>query len=158
MASTLAHTASASLVALTFAHAEPSETSYVLAALISASILDLDHLFFVIRDREMYRQVGFQGQLHHARSPFHELFGLLIVGVLSVGLFWADPKLARVVFMAFTIHLAQDWVLGKSSPLAPIDTTVTQFFALTFKQKVLVDMVIMITFGGLWILYLNGVV
>jgi hypothetical protein len=158
MASTLAHTASASLVALTFAHARPDETSYVVAALISAAILDLDHLYYVIRDREMYRQIGFQGQLHHARSAFHELFGLLLVGVLSGGLFWVEPKLARIVFVAFTIHLAQDWVLGKAAPLTPIDPTVTQFFALTFKQKALMDVVLVITFGGLWILYLIGAV
>jgi hypothetical protein len=158
MASTLAHTTSASLVALTFAHVKPNETSYIFAALISASVLDLDHLFFVIRDREMYRRVGLQGQLHHARSPFHELFGLLLVGVLSGMLFCVNPKLARVVFIAFAVHLVQDWVMGKSSPLAPIDTTVTQFFALTFKQKVLADIVIMTTFGGLWILYLVGAV
>ena len=79
-----------------------------------------------------------------------------MVGVLSGGLFWVDPKLARVVFVAFAVHLAQDWVLGKSSPLAPVDTTVTQFFALTFKQKVLADIAIVTTFGGLWILYLVG--
>lgn len=158
MASTLAHTASASLVALTCAHVEPDETSYVLAALISAAVLDLDHLYYVIRDREMYRQTGFQGQLHHARSAFHELFGLFIVGILSAGLFWVDPTLARIVFVAITIHLAQDWVMGKSTPLTPVDATVTQFFALTFRQKLLADVVILITFGGLWLQYLIGVV
>ena len=156
MASILAHTTSASLIALTCAHVKPNETSYILAALISASIPDLDHLYFVIRDRKMYRQMGFRGQLHNARSPFHELFGLLVVGVLSGLLFWVDPKLARVVFVAFAVHLVQDWLMGKSSPLTPIDTTVTQFFALTFKQKVLADIVIVTTFGGLWILYLVG--
>jgi hypothetical protein len=158
MSSTLAHAVSASLVALTFAHAKPNETSYILAALVSASILDLDHLVYVIKDRAMYRQLGYTGHLHHARSVFHELFGLLMVGVLSGWLFWVDPKLARIVFIAFAVHLVEDWVIGKSSPLAPVDTTVTQFFALTQKQKVLVDVVIVTTFGGLWILYLGGVV
>jgi hypothetical protein len=114
MSSTLAHAASASLVALTFAHAKPNETSYILAALVSASILDLDHLAYVIKDRAMYRRLGYQDHPHNARSAFHELCGLLMVGVLS-GLFWADPKLARVVFIAFAIHEERIWSAQKSS-------------------------------------------
>jgi hypothetical protein len=158
MSSTLAHAASASLIALTFAHAKPNETSYILAALVSASILDLDHLVYVIKDRAMYRRLGYQDHLHNARSAFHELCGLLMVGVLSGLLFWADPKLAHIVFIAFAIHVVQDWVMGKSYPLAPVDTTETQFFALASKQKMLVDMAIVTTFGILWILYLVGAV
>ena len=71
VSSTLAHAASASWIAVTAAHVRPDETSYIVAALISASILDVDHLFFMIRDRVMYRQVGYRGNLHHARSVFH---------------------------------------------------------------------------------------
>ena len=115
MSSTLVHAASASLVALTFAHAKPNETSYILAALVSASILDLDHLVYVIKDRAMYRRLGYQGHLRNARSAFHELCGLLMAGVLSGLLFWADPKLARVVFIAFAIHEERIWSAQKSS-------------------------------------------
>jgi hypothetical protein len=158
MPSILAHTASASFVALTFAQIQPDETSYVVAALISASILDLDHLVYVIKDRAMYQRLGYQGNLHQARSVFHELLGLLIAGVVSVFLFWADRRLAGVVFVAFATHVAQDWVIGKAHPLAPTDNTETQFFVLTFKQKVWVDIVIVTTFGVLWVLYLTGVV
>jgi hypothetical protein len=158
MASTLAHTASASLIALTFARVTPDETGYVAAALVSASVLDLDHLFYVIRDRELYRRVGFRGRLHQARSPFHELLGLVIVGVLAAGLFWVNATLARLVLVAFTVHLVQDWAMGKASPLAPVDPTITQFFALSFRQKVLADLAILVVFGGLWVLYLSGAV
>ena len=104
MSSTLAYAASASLVALMFAHAKPNETSYILAALVSASILDLDHLVYVIKDRAMYRRLSYQGHLHNARSAFHEPCGLLVVGVLSGLLFRRDPGLARVVLIAFAIH------------------------------------------------------
>jgi len=156
MSSTLAHAVSASLVALTFAHVRPAETPYVVAALVSASVLDLDHIVFVVKDRAMYRQLGYQGQLHRARSAFHELFGLLLVGVLSGLVFWVDPKLARVVFIAFAIHLVHDWVMGRSFPLAPVDGTATQFFAPVFKHKVMIDVVIVSSFGVLWTLYLAG--
>jgi len=156
MSSTVAHAMSASWIAVTFAQVKPDEPLYILAALISASMLDLDHLLYAIKDRGLYQQLGYKGNLHHARSVFHELFGLLAVGVLSGLLFFADPKLAQVIFIAFAIHVTQDWVMGKSCPLSPIDNTEVQLFSLTFKQKVLIDIVIVILFGGLWNLYLVG--
>ena len=156
MASTLAHATSASLIALTAAQVQPHETGYILAAVVAASILDLDHVVLVVRDRALYQQLGYRGQLHRARSAFHELFGLLLAGILSALLFLVDPRLGQVVFIAFAVHVVQDWVLGKAHPLAPADNTEMQLFSLTFGQKVLVDAVLLIVFGGLWTLYLFG--
>src|SRR5712692_7486608 len=156
MPSTLAHAASASLVAITFAHIRPNESSYILVAVISASILDLDHLVYALRDREMYRRLGYRGNLHKARSIFHELFGLLTAGVLAGLLFLIDQRLARVVFIATTVHLAQDWLLGQSSPFAPVDVTPIQFFSLTFRQKVVVDLTLLAVSGVLWTMFLAG--
>ena len=156
MSSTLAHAASASWIAVTSAHVRPDETSYIVAALISASILDVDHLFFMIRDRVMYRQVGYRGNLHHARSVFHEMAGLLLAGGVAGVLFLFDRKLAYVIFVAFAVHVIQDWVLGKSHPLNPVDLTAVQFFAPTFRQKVGIDLLMLLVFGALWTLYLIG--
>lgn len=156
MSSTLAHAASASWIAVTAAHVRPDETSYIMAALISASVLDVDHLVFMIRDRAMYRQLGYQGQLHHARSVFHEMVGLLLAGVISGGVFLFDRKLAQVIFVAFAVHVIQDWVLGKSHPLNPVDLTAVQFFTPTFRQKVGIDLLMLLVFGVLWTLYLVG--
>ena len=157
MSSTLTHAASASLVAIMFAHIRPNESSYILVALISASILDLDHLVYTIRDREMYRRLGFRGNLHNARSIFHELLGLLTIGVVAGLLFLVDKRLARVVFIAFTLHLVQDWLLGQSSPFAPVDKTLIRFFSLTFWQKVIIDLIILAVSGALWVLFLAGI-
>jgi len=156
MSSVLAHALSASWVAVTFAQVAPSETPYLLVAAASATALDLDHTIFVIRDRAIYRRTGYQGHLHRARSAFHELLGLMLAGIISGLVFFADPKLARVIFIAFAIHVVQDWMLGKAYPLAPTDSTETQFFALTFRQKVFVDLVGVTVFGILWIIYLAG--
>lgn len=158
MPSTIAHAISASWIAVTVARVEPHETLYTLAALISASILDLDHLIFVIRDRKMYQRLGYRGNLHHARSVFHELLGLFIVGILSGLLLFVDQKLACIVFIAYAIHVVQDWLIGKSNPLFPVDNTEVQLFSPSFKQKVVIDVVIVISFGALWILYLAGLV
>ncbi len=156
MSSTLTHAASASWIAVTSAHIHPAQTPYIVAALISASILDTDHLVFMIRDRAMYRQLGYQGQLHHARSVFHEMIGLLLVGGVSAMLFLFDRRLAHVVFVAFAVHVIQDWVLGKSHPLNPVDLTAVQFFALTFRQKAVIDLLMLLMFGALWMSYLVG--
>lgn len=152
--SPIAHALSASLIAVTVAHVSPRETPYIAAALISATAVDLDHLVSLLRDREMYRTHGFAGRLHHARSPLHELSGLLLAGALCAFVFLADPKLAQVVFIAFAVHLTQDWVVGKSHPLTPFDNTRVQFFALTAGQKVLIDVVVILLSGVLWTIYL----
>ena len=65
--SPIAHMLSASLVAVTYAQVSPDETPYITVALISATVIDLDHVGYVIRDRAMYRRVGYAGQLHHSR-------------------------------------------------------------------------------------------
>jgi hypothetical protein len=156
MASTAAHAASASILALTAAGVSPGETGYVVAALVSAAILDIDHVIYVIRDWRMYRREGFAGNLHHARSPFHELFGLLLVGIGTAGLYFFDPTLALIVLLAFTIHLLEDWFLGKTLPFTPLDDTVVRYFSLNQRQKVLIDILILAASGGAWLLYLNG--
>lgn len=156
VASTAAHAASASIVALTAAQINPDETGYVVAALIAASILDIDHLAYVIRDWQMYRREGFAGNLHNARSSFHELLGLLAAGIVAGGLWFIDTRLASVVLIAFTVHLLEDWFLGRTIPFAPMDQTLVQYFSLRQKQKVLIDILILTISGGAWILYLSA--
>jgi len=152
--SPIAHGLSASLIAVTFARVRSNETPYITTALIAATAVDLDHLFYIIRDRAMYRRGGYLGQLHLARSPLHELVGFLIVGLLCTLIFFVDPKLAYVIFIAFSAHLIQDWIVGKSFPLTPFNNTCIQFFALTLKQKALIDIIIILLSGVLWIIYL----
>jgi hypothetical protein len=156
MPSTVAHGTSASWLAVTLAHVQPDDTSHLLAAIISATIVDLDHLIYIVRDRESYKQRGFAGYLHNARSPFHEMFGLLVVGILAAVMFTADQKLALVVFLGYSIHLVQDWLIGKSHPLAPVDRTEVVFYVPSLKQKIILDIVLVVVFGALWILYLRG--
>lgn len=156
MASTPAHAASASIIALSAAQVPPGETGYIAAALVAATILDLDHILYVLRDWRMYRREGFAGNLHQARSPFHEMPGLLAAGILSAVLYFFDPILAFIVLVAFTIHLLEDWFLGKSLPFTPLDNTIVRYFTLSQRQKVLIDILILALSGGAWVLYLSG--
>jgi hypothetical protein len=149
---TVAHILSASLIALTFANIAPDETPYLVAALLAASILDLDLVFDAIRARTAFRAPDRRGL-----APLHGLLGLLGAGVLAGLLFLADQTLARVVFVAFAAHLALDWVMEVSTPLTPVDATEIRYFVWTTRQRVLVNAAIGALFGALWILYLAAV-
>jgi len=61
---TPAHVLSAAYLALVATGVEPSQTATVLSVVAGTAILDLDHLYFVVRDRSVARP----GQLHRARS------------------------------------------------------------------------------------------
>ncbi len=157
MPSTIAHTTSASWIAITAVQVEPHETSYILAALVCASILDGDQLVHLIGDK-MLRRLGHQHKLPGGRSALHGLLGLLVVGVLSTLLFFVDQRLACVAFIAYAIHVAQDWMMGKSNPLSPVDKAQVQLLWLLPKQKMIMDRLIVISFGALWILFLTGLI
>ena len=81
-----------------------------------------------------------------------------MVGALSGLLFPVDQKLACIIFAAYAIHVVQDWLMGKSCPLSPVDKTEVQFFSLSLKQKMVIDAAMVMVFGVLWILYLVGLV
>lgn len=154
--STVAHALSASLIAVTAAGIAPGETRYLWIAIVAAAIADADHIWPVLRDWKFYRENGFRGNLHGARSPLHELFGLATAGAAGTMLWFADPRLAFIVFAAYAIHLAQDFVLGRSVPFAPFERTPVQMFAASFRVKAAADVLTILISGGLWLAYLNG--
>ena len=156
MSSAIAHAMSASLIALTAMNIDSGETGYLVAAFAAGGMVDLDHMFYTIKDREMYRRLGFRGNLHNARSIFHELPGLVLIGLIAAALFGVDRTLAQVIFIAFAVHLVEDWIMGKSSPFVPIDNTIMQLFPFSFRQKVVVDIFIITVSGVLWLIYLSG--
>jgi hypothetical protein len=153
---TVAHALSAALIAVTAMKVPPSESRYLVAALVAGAIADADHVYPVLRDWRFYRQNGFRGNLHGARTPVHELAGLAGAAVITCLLWWIDPLMAGVVFAAFAVHLAQDFVTGHSLPMNPADMTVVRMFDLSFKQKVAIDAAVIATSIALWIPYLRG--
>ena len=153
---TIAHALSASLIAVTAMDVTPGRTGILAAALAAGALADLDHVYPVLRDWRFYRENGFRGNLHGARTPVHELPGLLGAAVVATLLAVASLELAAVVFTAFAVHLAQDFVTGHSLPLNPVDRTVVRMFDLSFAHKVVVDVGVIAASVILWILYLRG--
>ncbi len=153
---TLAHALSGGIVAVTAAGIAPEETGYLVVAVLAGAAVDADHFYPVLRDWKYYREHGFRGNLHAARTPLHELAGLNAAGVVA-GLLWTfDARLAVVVFAAFSVHLAQDFVMGRSLPFSPLDRTEVQMFEFGFRTKMMVDVFTLALSGLLWYLFLNG--
>lgn len=154
---TVAHIISGSYIGVVVAGVLPTEQSYILMALISGGILDLDHIYSLVKDRKFYKKNGLSGNLHRARSSFHELFGFFIVGLLTYIISFFNLKLALVLGLPFMIHSIEDVLMGRSVPFNPIDKTQIHLLPQKKLIKAFMDMLVIFIFGFLWIRYLNGV-
>lgn len=153
--STLAHILSGSYIALASGNIDPSQTHYVVAAVVSAGILDLDHLFSVIKDRKMYKEKGYFGNLHNARTMMHELIGFACIGAVALIVSLFDPKMGYVIGVAAMVHSAEDMLMGAFVPFNPIDRTKISLISQRKSIKVIVDVCMLLLFGFLWIKYLS---
>lgn len=154
---TAAHILSASYITLKVANVTPAETDYIVMALISAGILDLDHLFYVIRYRKYFKANGYIGHLHIARSPIHELFGFFIIGLGMYVVSFFNSNLALILGLPAMIHLIEDMLVGVSIPFNPFDKTEIHLLPQKRSLKTFLDIVTILIFGVLWIKYLNGI-
>ncbi len=150
------HMVSASVLSLIYAKVVPTETGYIFASLVFAGLLDLDHVYYLIRDHKMYKQKGLAGQLHHARSPLHELFGVMLFGVISLLIRAHDQTLASIFFLSLLIHICEDYVAGIGFPFNPFNKTQLALFKHTKTDKIIINLLVTVVSGVLWVLYLQG--
>jgi LexA-binding, inner membrane-associated putative hydrolase len=150
------HMISASLIALKAANVAPHQLDYIWMAILFSGIVDLDHLYFIVRDFKHYQKHGFSGQLHHARSIYHELLGVMIWSVVTLFIYFFDKTLASLFFISIMVHLSQDFLTGTSMPFSPFDNKEMKLFKFTFKNKVIINIIIVVLSIILWLLYLNG--
>ena len=153
---TIAHVLSATYIAAKVANVVPTETDYLVIMVLSSSLIDLDHVYFLIKDHHHYRIEGYAGHLHKARSPLHELIGFWSIGVVMLGVALFDSKLALVVGLPAMIHLIEDMIMGVSVPFTPIDKTEVQMLPQKKSLKIALDLIVIVVFGLLWIQYLNA--
>ncbi len=153
---TPAHMISASVLSLIAAHVAPTETQYIIWALIFSGMLDLDHLYYLIRDRKKFAKTGYVGHLHHARSPLHELPGIILWGIIALILRFFDQTLATIFFLSILIHLCEDFFAGIAFPFNPFDKTEMALFKHSKIDKIIINSVVIIISGVIWVLYLQG--
>jgi hypothetical protein len=154
---TISHVLSASFIAYTLTtNTPPPEMNGTLlfVTLITPAILDLDHSYFIAKDPKFFREN--RTSFHKARSFFHELAGIGLVGLIALYISFINVMYAKAFFISFIIHSAEDMIIGKSIPLSPVDKTIISPLILSFKQKTVIDIIV----GGAsiiaWVLYLNG--
>jgi hypothetical protein len=159
--STPAHILSGAYIATVAAGVTPNESNHLLMAAVSGGILDLDHIYYFLRDWKYYRKNGFIGTMHKARSPLHELVGFTLAGTVMLILSFIDLKLAFVVGLPAMIHIVEDLLMGKSTPFAPVDMTEMHFLPEKKSTKMFiktaVDITVVVAFSILWLMYLNVV-
>lgn len=154
--STLAHILSGSYIAIASGNIDPSQTHYIIAAVVSAGILDADHLFSIVKDRKMYKEKGYSGNLHNARTLLHELMGYAFISALALAVSFFDAKMGYVIGVAAMVHLAEDMLMGYSVPFNPMDRTKIKLVTQRKSIKILVDVCVIVLFGLLWIKFLNA--
>lgn len=153
---TLAHALSGSVIALLYLKVPSTDIQSIALTLGAGAILDLDHPLMMWVNRDHFKKHGVKGQLHHARSFWHELLGLMVGGIIALLVSLFDPRLAVLLFLPFAIHLLEDMLIGKFFPFTPFDKTEIQLFAVPFRWKPAIDVFVLLLSGGLWLIYLSG--
>jgi len=151
----LAHLLSASYIGIALAKVAPNETGLIIISLISAEAVDIDHLYFLIKNHNYFKKKGYKNNLHKARSIFHELSGFTLISLIAFLLSFINIKIALTISVPAMIHLTEDIAMGISIPFKPIDKTEIKLIPQEIIFKIIIDMLIIIIFGFLWIKYLH---
>jgi len=133
---TPAHTLSVSIIAVTVLGIAPTQTNYILASLIFASFLDLDHIYYFIKDHQYFKTYGYKGQLQHARSPLHEPLGFVIWGIIALLIAVYDTTMAKLFYLCTSLHMIEDFIVGISYPFSPYNMTEYRMFNISKQQMI----------------------
>lgn len=152
---TLSHILSASYIGLQIAQVHTSETSLIVISLISAGIIDTDHIYLIIKNHKYFKSNGYKNNLHKARSILHEIAGFTLISTFGLLLSFFDIKLATVVTIPALIHIVEDILIGTSIPFNPIDKTEINLIPQNTIIKIILDVLVILTFSFLWLRYLN---
>jgi hypothetical protein len=145
------HTVSAGVIAY-LATSTSQAPNLIWWCLIPPALLDLDHLYYILKDRKKFKKPV--GTLHEARSPLHEVAGIAVVGIISLIISLFNPAYAVAFGVSVGVHILQDILMGISRPYYPYSKELIRFFTLSFKQKVIIEVIIFTLSLVLWKIYL----
>ena len=153
---TIAHAISGSFIAIAATNTLPLETGYVALALVSASFMDIDHVVSILKNKKFYRENGWRGNLHNARTFLHELAGFFVIGATALAISFIDLKAAMIFGIAAMVHLTEDIIMGISIPFGPFRKMQINLVPQKAKLKIFADVLVISFFSFLWLAYLNG--
>ena len=115
------------------------QTKYLVPFLIASVIVDIDHIIPWLRKGKNEK---YSGALW--RTRLHELYGLVILSMIIMALWFFNPLLAKVLFLGILMHYSIDFLAGETRPFYPYsDTKVQIFFKETFWKRVVIETVLM---------------
>ena len=153
------HVISASFIAYTAVNPDVStgvDSTLLAAAIVTPAALDLDHIVYLVKDLKFYLRNYNRKVYHHARSPLHELFGALTVGIIAFVIAFFNIALAKVIGISLLVHIIEDMLVGKAFPMKPFDKSLISVFSFKTGIKFLLDFLTITIFAILWINYLRG--
>ncbi|HLD05616.1 MAG TPA: hypothetical protein VJG90_07890 [Candidatus Nanoarchaeia archaeon] len=120
---------------------------YVGYIFIFSTFIDLDHLPYILRTRMDILKKGFGSA---SRSRFHELYGLTLFSIgVVVASSMASEELLKIISLCFILHLASDFIIGRSKPFYPYSRKEVFLGLCPDKYRVSVEIVITLILGGL---------
>ena len=151
----LTHAVSASILALMVSNVPSDQANIVVSTFFVAGFLDIDHIFYYIKDRHFFREQGFRGNLHKARSFLHEPFGMLILGVVALILMERFGIWAKVLYLAYLFHALEDFVFGISYPFSPFNKKEIALLDIGKRRKFWLEVFVFVSSVWLWVLYVS---
>ncbi len=91
--------------------------SYIAYIVLFSIIPDLDHIPYMLKTGKNLANKKFGSE---SRSRFHEMYGLAVFSVIiSIASFFVGAAFAQIVAICLTLHIASDFLVGRSRPFYP---------------------------------------
>ncbi len=120
-----------------------NDKPYLAVFLIASSVLDLDHLVPLLRDTKLGITEKFKPRGAGWRTRWHELYGLVVLSLVAIAVWAFNHQLGEIIALAFTAHLAVDFLTGESRPFFPYsDTRVRIFFKKNNKTRTAIEILL----------------
>ncbi|MFH0890286.1 MAG: metal-dependent hydrolase [Candidatus Aenigmatarchaeota archaeon] len=113
---------------------------YIAFIALFSVLPDIDHIPYVIRNGKKLIKKKFGSE---SRSRFHEMYGLLVYSVIiSFASLFFNSMLAKIAAMSLTLHIASDFLVGKSRPFYPFSKKEVSLGIVPEKYRVLSEIIL----------------
>jgi len=117
-------------------------TDNLLPYLICSAAIDVDHVIPFLNNQKRPCASGW-------RTRIHELYGMIVLSIPILVIWFFNQNLARVIALALLLHYAIDFLVGESRPFFPYSQTKMQiFFKKNKRWRTVIEIIIPITVLG----------
>jgi len=131
--------------------------NHIILIFILSVFIDIDHVPYLIRAGKNVLKKRFGSE---SRTRFHEIYGLAFFSLLLCALyFFADHAIIEISAICVVMHLAIDFLTGKSAPFHPYSKNeiFLNIFPYGYKNKIIFEISSTIILGVLFWLRISPV-